>query len=121
LELATLPLSSKKLHITVTAEDLEKGVKEDGCKCPLALAIKHKIQNYWRDVGVQVKLDQVLIYRKNKPDLILGVDLSEDMKRFVKSFDSGESQEPDLEFILDFDEVAILGGPSEARIESYEI
>jgi hypothetical protein len=43
------------------------------------------------------------------------------MKRFVKSFDSGESQEPDLEFILDFDEVAILGGPSEARIESYEI
>lgn len=71
------------MKIEVTARDIEKGLPEDKCGCPVALAIRRATGlevSVWCSMSVKVGREYI--------------DLPDEAEDFINRFDQGEPVQP---------------------------
>lgn len=91
---------SRYVHVSVTQEDIDKGIPSDATACPIARALRRHFGPDDRHIDVEV--DSVIWVSDNN-----GVDMiataTNDVEDFVERFDNGIPVEP-TEFDLMFED-----------------
>ena len=93
--------------VEVTKDDIRKGVRKDGCNCPIALALRRAIVseiqeetgNQEPDIEIEVDYDDIRFWNHEISDIefdLFPVD-DEDwygIKNFIENFDLGNEVKP---------------------------
>lgn len=77
--------STKNVRITLTKKDLEQGIRNECYNCPIALAIKRKLNAR----TVYVNIEGFSAYIQDNNDLVYG-DVSKNIDEFIEKFDAGK-------------------------------
>jgi hypothetical protein len=94
--------------VEVTKDDIRKGVRKDGCNCPIALALRRAIvsdleNDGWEvdedSVAVDVDYDDIRFWQLYESSDEFGLSPVDDekvieMKNFMKNFDLGNEVKP---------------------------
>lgn len=84
-------MSVVPLTVTITAQDIARGVQSDAERCPLARALKRRLKTTYRpDVGIS----EVDLYRTSTGRLAHKRPLPAVAMNWVTAFDDGEPVEP---------------------------
>jgi hypothetical protein len=78
------------VHVQVTSEDIENGVRRDGWKCPVALAL-------FRATGVKYSVGRTVCRQIGQPGRNL---LPTEIRAWTAAFDSGQFPKP-MEFEIE--------------------
>lgn len=85
------------VHVEVTAEDIERGVRKDCARCPIARALVRAMPAH----SVEVESEIVMAWA-TEPPLVETATLPHAAAAFVNAFDHDRTVEP-LSFDLEFE------------------
>ena len=94
--------------VEVTKDDIRKGVRKDGCNCPIALALRRAIVSDLENDGWEVDIENILVevdyddirfWQLYESDDEFGLSPVDDenwhgMKNFMENFDLGNKVKP---------------------------
>jgi hypothetical protein len=81
------------VHVSVTAEDIENGIRRDNWHCPVAKAL-------FRATGIKFSVGSRQCHRI---DTIKEIDLPESVENFIQRYDDGMIFPRPMEFYLEID------------------
>jgi hypothetical protein len=82
-----------RVHVSVTADDIDNGIRRDCWKCPVALAL-------WRATGVKWKVNNYIAFPLGDWDR--QVHFPSKVIKFIAEFDAHTFPRP-MEFDIEFD------------------
>lgn len=87
-----------KVNVEVTQEDIDKGIREDSCECPIARALK---RFGYRSVDVEDDCAGFYVKNADKSGMCTSYlfYLPKKAIKFVSKFDNGEQVAP-INFVL---------------------
>ena len=89
-----------RIHVTVTQEDIMKGIPNRVACCPVALSLRRQVKSYKNpEVG-----KSVVLFESIGVGAFVETDLPQEVIQFIKDFDNDKEVFP-FDFILNIGEL----------------